>query len=529
LEKVIGQPDPSGSDQPEPLFFFNLQLSSGHPRNRSRVVEANGDTVTWSYDDAYQLTREIRSGANSYAITYSYDPAGNRLTKRDGGSPTTYAYDAANQVLTAQTSAGTTNYSFDANGNQTRTIDPTGARTSWSWDFENRLTGVRLPAGVPNTFTYNADGKRVQRQDSSGTLNGIWDSENLLLETDQSNVTQVIYTLAPGLYGPLVSQFRNAATNFYHFDGIGSTDRLTDINQIVTDSYLYVAFGTIRSSTVTTTNPYRYEGTIGYYYDPDLLQMYLRARHYLPALGRFISRDPAFLLEPELEQLYVYAANDPMILSDPSGLRLCHWIDQLGGPVCDVAGDGCVPGTLSMPLGFSLPPQEPRFPVLNSSTYSYAGNSPFVWHDPSGLLGVFIDGAGIKMGEDSTINILHEAYASVKKYWSTPFPLEGDPHGYSEFRKLVYDVAGWIQVNWISMQKLGCLLEPIDIFGYSRGAVVGLGVLNVLNAWPPTKKWKGSVRFVGLIDPVATGIRNPPDLIPDLIMSRRQLKVASSS
>jgi RHS repeat-associated protein len=304
--------------------------------NRIRVVEANGDQVTWSYDNAYQLTREIRSGANAYAITYSYDPVGNRLTKRDGGAPTTYAYDASNQVQTTQDSTGTTNYSFDANGNQTRTIDPTGARTSWSWDFENRLTGVRLPAGVPNTFTYNADDKRVQKQDSSGTAKAIWDLESILVETDQNDVTQVIYTLAPEAYGPLVSQFRSAATNFYHFDGPGSTDRLTDINQAVTDNYLYVAFGTIRTSTVTTTNPYRYVGRAGYYYDPDLLQMYLRARHYLPALGRFVSRDPIFLEAPELERLYVYARNNPLLMTDPSGLRVCHWIHQLGGPACDV-------------------------------------------------------------------------------------------------------------------------------------------------------------------------------------------------
>jgi hypothetical protein len=34
--------------------------------------------VTWSYDNNYQLTRERRSGANAYDITYTYDPVGNR-------------------------------------------------------------------------------------------------------------------------------------------------------------------------------------------------------------------------------------------------------------------------------------------------------------------------------------------------------------------------------------------------------------------------------------------------------------------
>ena len=46
--------------------------------NRQRVVESSGNRVTWSYDKTYQLTNEQRSGSNSYNITYTYDPVGNR-------------------------------------------------------------------------------------------------------------------------------------------------------------------------------------------------------------------------------------------------------------------------------------------------------------------------------------------------------------------------------------------------------------------------------------------------------------------
>jgi RHS repeat-associated protein len=210
------------------------------------------------------------------------------------------------------------------------------------------LTGVRLPVGVPNTFTYNADDERVQRQDSNGTLNEIWDQQNVLLETDQNGVTQAIYTLTPASYGNLISQFRNAATNFYHFDGLGSTDRLTDVNQTVTDNYLYIAFGTIRTSTGSTANAYRYQGRIGYYYDPDVVQMYVRARHYIPAIGRFASRDAAGIQLPDREQLYVYATNNPLVYGDPSGLKKCYVGEETGWALaCDVDsgsngnGDGC--------------------------------------------------------------------------------------------------------------------------------------------------------------------------------------------
>ena len=56
---------------------------------------------------------------------------------------------------------------------------------------------MALPTGVPNTFTYNGDGQRVQKQDSTGTTRHIWDEQNILLETDGSNIIQVVYTLEP--------------------------------------------------------------------------------------------------------------------------------------------------------------------------------------------------------------------------------------------------------------------------------------------------------------------------------------------
>jgi YD repeat-containing protein len=60
---------------------FEYELDPvGH---RMGVTEANGDHVTWTYDAAYQLIREQRSGDNAYDIAYTYDPVGNRLTKEE--------------------------------------------------------------------------------------------------------------------------------------------------------------------------------------------------------------------------------------------------------------------------------------------------------------------------------------------------------------------------------------------------------------------------------------------------------------
>src|SRR5207244_1123523 len=189
-------------------------------------IEASGDRVTWTYDNLYQVTRELRSGVNSYSVTYTYDLGGNRLTKRDSGSPTTYSYDAANQLLTQQDSTGRTTYAYDADGDLAKTTAPAGGITTYSWDVEKRLTKVLLSSGMRNTFSYDGEGKRFRKDDSTGITKFVWDLENILVETDGSDVTQAIYSLGLALYGNLVSQRRGTTSQYFHFDALGSTDRL---------------------------------------------------------------------------------------------------------------------------------------------------------------------------------------------------------------------------------------------------------------------------------------------------------------
>ena len=196
--------------------------------NRLRVVESTGNRVTWSYDKTYQLTNEQRSGSNAYNITYTYDPVGNRLVLINGGVRTTSTYDAANELTRSQASAGITTYTSDAAGNLLTSRNPSSQRTTNTWDFENRLTQVALPSAIVDTFTYNGDGQRVQKIDSTGTTKHVWDGQNILLETDGSNIIQVVYTLQPMLYGNLISQRRSGTTSFYLFDGLGSTTQLAN-------------------------------------------------------------------------------------------------------------------------------------------------------------------------------------------------------------------------------------------------------------------------------------------------------------
>jgi len=284
---------------------------------RTGVTEADGSAVTYGYDDLYRLTGETRIGAHAYAITYTYDNVGNRLTQVRDGVTTSYVYNNRDQLPQEDSAGVVTSYTYDHAGRMETKTNPNGT-TTYGWQDNDRMVSVQGP-GVFVTYSYDAEGRRVGETTTAGTTGYLIDAQlpygQVIAETDGAGSATATY-----VYGlERISQRRSGNVRFYHADGQGSTRELTDALGNVTDTWRYTAFGSLLARTGTTQNTYLY---VGEAFDPNCGFYYNRARWYNPESGRFSSLDPwdADPFTPSALHGYLYANASPSNYVDPSGL-----------------------------------------------------------------------------------------------------------------------------------------------------------------------------------------------------------------
>ncbi|AXA39792.1 RHS repeat-associated core domain-containing protein [Rhizobium leguminosarum] len=115
-----------------------------------------------------------------------------------------------------------------------------------------------------------------------------------------------------------------SANFFLHRDHLASVRQVTNQSDYLVEQTGYAAYGEATNTTMQTKKSY-----IGERFDPETGLMYLNARYYDPAFGRFISPDD---WDPTMEGVgtnrYAYAQDDPVNESDPNG----HFIEGSDDP-----------------------------------------------------------------------------------------------------------------------------------------------------------------------------------------------------
>jgi len=261
----------------------------------------------YTYDSLGQLTGV--SYPNGTAAQYSYDSAGNRVSASESGVQSSYVTNSQNQYE----SVGPVSYAYDANGNMSgQSPSQPQVPYIYSYDFNNRLTGAQSPSETVS-YTYNALGERSSRTDQSGSVQYLWDGLEVATEQSPSSQTTARYTWGRSL-DEAVAMARNGASYYYTQDALRSVSDVLTSSGAIAEHYTYSAFGTPNQSS-GVGNPFLFTGAR---YDQASSLYSLRARWYSPGIGRFITQDPIGVLGGS--NMYAYAVNSPATYSDRLGL-----------------------------------------------------------------------------------------------------------------------------------------------------------------------------------------------------------------
>jgi RHS repeat-associated protein len=158
------------------------------------------------------------------------------------------------------------------------------------------------------------------------------------------------FIYGPGIDEPIcmVDVADSNAVYYYHFDGLGSVVALSDVNNVIVESYSYDVFGAptiydanyIEISKSAVGNPYMFTARRA---DDETALYYYRARYYAFDIGRFLQTDPVGYYNGL--NMYTYCGNNPIGLVDPLGLckeQPFSWWDNLkiilGSAIGDAIG-----------------------------------------------------------------------------------------------------------------------------------------------------------------------------------------------
>jgi RHS repeat-associated protein len=325
----------------------------------------NGNVMTWN-----------GSGTQTFTRSYNYDTVNRLSTLSDStsGNPCpglSWNYDAWGNLKAMNVTAGSCgSLSLDYNGSNQITntglqYDAAGNLTydgthHYYYDAESRIIQIDGTLGTCSSATvcyvYDANGVRVRKTWPSGSGEYVLDlNGHVVSEWGVGGGWGRGYIY---LSGQILAEYGDGTTYFMNRDYLGSTRTVTNASGSVAQYMDFLPFGQQIAGNNTTA--YKFTGQERGEVGLD----HFGARYFTSQYGRFLTPDPmgmgaVDLTNPQSLNQYAYVGNNPLNVTDPSGM---DWGDGgdfggFGGGCSWCEGGGSGWGVPSMPgwSGTGLP------------------------------------------------------------------------------------------------------------------------------------------------------------------------------
>ncbi|MER7425553.1 RHS repeat-associated core domain-containing protein [Nonomuraea rubra] len=314
---------------------LDLRYAYDPAGNVTKIADRDADTQCFTYDHLRRLTSawtatddcasrspraEVIGGVAPYATSYEYDAVGNRTKETQhafagrGEVTSAYSYAGPHTLASVTPTAGTPSaYSYDAAGNTvTRRVG--GSEQQLAWDAEGNLESVTQD-GRTTSYVYDAEGERLLSKGPDATVLSIDDLE-LRLDRARDVVEGSRYYTVNGE----AVAMRDSAGKVFFFgsDHHGTANAAVDAATGELAVRRQTPFGADRGARPAWWPGRR--GFVGGTVEASTGLVQLGAREYDPATGRFVSVDPVIdVSDPQQLHGYAYAGNNPVSMSDPDG------------------------------------------------------------------------------------------------------------------------------------------------------------------------------------------------------------------
>ncbi len=287
-----------------------------------RIVSRNHSLGGATFDRTYAYDDLDRLAADG-GVAYTYDAAGNRMTRTENGETITYTLGVGDRLASygraaSPLAAGGGSYTHNAAGCVTR-IERDGRPTlDLTWDSQYRLLSVSTNGAFAESYAYDALGRRVSTTTLEGTVRHVYDdSWQCLADIDENGNVRCSYVWGDGIDNLLAVKI-GSETYTALTDIQGTVWGFTDSTGVIVARWTYDAWGNVLSEDVTTpalaTIRYRFQGRE---WSKATGLINFRMRWYDAETGRWLSKDPIGLGGGL--NLYVFCGNEPIINTDPDG------------------------------------------------------------------------------------------------------------------------------------------------------------------------------------------------------------------